>query len=99
MEILAGPKGAAFVSGLILCTIFGALNGNIVGGARVCFAMARDDVFFAAVGRVHRRFETPAFALVIHGICSIELANMCSFHQVYTYVIISGWFFYGMPVM
>ena len=47
MEILAGPKGAAFVSALILCSIFGALNGNILGGGRVCFAMARDDVFFA----------------------------------------------------
>ncbi len=99
MEILAGPKGAAFVSALILCSIFGALNGNILGGGRVCFAMARDEVFFAAVGRVHPRFQTPALALVIQGIWSIVLANIGSFRQLYTYVITSGWFFYGMAAL
>lgn len=99
MEILAGPKGAAFVSALILCSIFGALNGNILGGGRVCFAMARDGVFFASVGRIHPRYKTPAAALVIQGVWSIVLANIGSFRQLYTYVITSGWFFYGMAAL
>ncbi|PYV18401.1 MAG: hypothetical protein DMG21_05085, partial [Acidobacteria bacterium] len=99
MEILAGPKGAAFVSVLILCSIFGALNGNILGGGRVCFAMARDEVFFASVGRIHSRYKTPAAALVIQGCWSIALANIGSFQQLYTYVITSGWFFYGMAAL
>jgi basic amino acid/polyamine antiporter, APA family len=99
MDILAGPKGAAFVSVLILCSIFGALNGNILGGGRVCFAMARDDVFFPSVGRIHPRYETPAAALVIQGVWSIVLANIGSFRQLYTYVITSGWFFYGMAAL
>ena len=50
MEILWGPRGAAFVSGLILCSIFGATNGNILGGARAYFAMARDGVMFLRRG-------------------------------------------------
>lgn len=99
MEVLAGPKGAAFVSALILCSIFGALNGNILGGARVYFAMARDGVFFGSVGRVHERFRTPANALLIQGIWAIALANVGSFKQLYTYVVTSGWFFYGMAVL
>ena len=56
MEILWGPRGAAFVSGLILCSMFGATNGNILGGARAYFAMARDRVMFSAVGQ-----NSPAF--------------------------------------
>ncbi len=74
MEILAGPRGSAFVSALILCSIFGALNGNILGGARVCFAMARDGLFFSSVGRVHPRFQTPATALLIQGAWAMGLA-------------------------
>jgi APA family basic amino acid/polyamine antiporter len=95
MEILWGPRGAAFVSGLILCSIFGATNGNILGGARAYFAMARDRVMFSAVGRIHPRFETPYVALLIQGIWSIVLAATGTFEQLYTYVIFTGWIFYA----
>jgi len=95
MEILWGPQGAAFVSALILCSIFGAANGNILGGARAYFAMARDRVFFSAVGRIHPRFETPYVALLIQGVWSIVLAATGSFQQLYTYVIFTGWIFYA----
>jgi basic amino acid/polyamine antiporter, APA family len=99
MKVMTGPKGAAFVSALILCSIFGSLNGNVLGGARVYFAMARDRVFFTAVGRVHPRFETPALAIVIQGVWSVVLASTGSFKQLYTYVIFTGWIFYGAAVL
>ena len=99
MEILAGPRGGALVSGLILCSIFGALNGNVLGGARVLYAMARDGVFFSAVGRVHKRFETPAIALLIQGIWAAVLAASGTYEQLFTYVIFTAWVFYAGAVM
>lgn len=99
MEILAGPRGGALVSGLILCSIFGALNGNVLGGARVLYAMARDGVFFSAVGRVHKRFETPAIALVIQGVWAAVLAASGTYEQLFTYVIFTAWVFYAGAVM
>ena len=99
MEILWGPRGAAFVSGLILCSIFGATNGNILGGARAYFAMARDRVMFSAVGRIHPRFETPYVALLIQGVWSIVLAATGTFEQLYTYVIFTGWIFYAAAAL
>jgi APA family basic amino acid/polyamine antiporter len=99
MEVLAGPRGATFVSALILCSIFGALNGNVLGGPRAYFAMARDRVFFASVGKVHPRFETPAMAILIQGAWSIVLAATGSFKQLYTYVIFTGWIFYGAAAL
>jgi APA family basic amino acid/polyamine antiporter len=99
MEILWGPQGAAFVSGLILCSMFGAINGNILGGARAYFAMARDRVMFPAVGRIHPRFETPHVALLIQGVWSIVLAVSGSFEQLYTYVIFTAWIFYAAAVL
>jgi APA family basic amino acid/polyamine antiporter len=95
MEILWGPRGAAFVSGLILCSIFGAINGNILGGARAYYAMARDGVLFAVVGRVHPRFKTPHVALIIQGVWSIFLAANGSFQQLFTYVVFTGWIFFA----
>jgi basic amino acid/polyamine antiporter, APA family len=99
MQALAGPRGAAFVSALILCSIFGSLNGNVLGAARVYYAMARDGVFFSAVGRIHRRYRTPAQAILIQGVWSAVLAATGSFKQLYTYVIFTGWIFYGAAVV
>jgi APA family basic amino acid/polyamine antiporter len=99
MEVLAGPRGAALVSALILCSIFGALNGNILGGARVLYAMARDGVFFTAVGRVHSRYETPALALVIQGVWAAVLATSGTYEQLYTYVIFTAWVFYAGAIL
>jgi basic amino acid/polyamine antiporter, APA family len=99
MEILAGPRGSAFVSALILCSIFGALNGNVLGGARVSYAMARDGLFFSAVGRVHRRFETPSVALFIQGAWAIALAASGTYEQLYTYVVFTAWIFYAAAAL
>src|SRR2546422_5425244 len=95
MEVLAGPRGAAFVSALILCSIFGALNGTILTGPRAYFAMTRDGVFFPSVGRVHSRFCTPALAVLIQGALAITLAATGTYEQLFTYVIFAGWIFYG----
>jgi basic amino acid/polyamine antiporter, APA family len=99
MEILWGPQGAAFVSGLILCSMFGAMNGNILGGARAYYAMAEDRVLFASVGKIHPRFKTPYVALLIQGAWAIVLASSGTFEQLYTYVIFTAWIFYGCCVL
>jgi APA family basic amino acid/polyamine antiporter len=99
MEVLAGPGGMAFVSGLILCSIFGAINGNMLAGPRAYFAMARDGLFFSSVGRVHSRYHTPAFAILLQGIWAIVLTASGSYQQLYTYVIFSGWIFYAAAVL
>jgi APA family basic amino acid/polyamine antiporter len=95
MEVLAGPRGATFVSALILCSIFGALNGTVLGGPRAYFAMARDGVWFPSLGRVDPRYATPAVALLIQGGWSILLASTGTYKQLYTYVIFTGWLFYA----
>jgi basic amino acid/polyamine antiporter, APA family len=99
MEVLAGSRGATFVSALILCSIFGAINGTVLGGPRAYFAMARDGVLFPSVGRVHPRYATPAVALLIQGGWSILLASTGTYKQLYTYVIFTGWLFYGAATL
>jgi basic amino acid/polyamine antiporter, APA family len=98
MRWLLGPRGARFVSVLILCSIFGALNGTILTSPRVYYAMARDGVFFRTVARIHPRYRTPAVALVVLGGWSMLLALSGSFEELYTYVIFAMWIFSGAAI-
>lgn len=98
MQIFAGPAGAVFISVLILCSIFGALNGTILTGTRSYFAMARDGLFFPAVGRVHARFQTPVLAIIIESAWAAVLAVSGSYEQLYTYVVFTSWIFFAACV-
>ena len=49
---LFGGGGAALFSALVMVSIFGCLNANILFGPRVFYAMARDGHFFRAMGRL-----------------------------------------------
>jgi len=93
MQFLIGPRGARFVSALILCSIFGALNGTVLTAPRVYYAMAKDGVFFKVVSRIHPKFQTPAVALILLGAWSTILAVSGSFEELYTYVIFTMWIF------
>ncbi len=101
MEAMTGPAGALFLSALILCSIFGALNGTVLTSPRVYFAMGKDRVFFQALGSVHRRFQTPAVAVIVLGAWAavLVLAASGSYEQLYTYVIFAGWIFYGAAIL
>ena len=51
MRRIAGPHGAGAVSVAAMISIFAALNGSILSGSRVPYAMARDGYFFRHIGR------------------------------------------------
>jgi APA family basic amino acid/polyamine antiporter len=93
-----GEVGASVVSLVILVSIFGALNGGILAGSRVYFAMARDGLFFKKIGEVHPKYETPAFAILVQGVWASLLAVSGSYEKLFSYVIFSSWIFYGLAV-
>ena len=71
--ILFGNLGAKLVIVAVLVSTFGCLNGLILGGARLCYAMARDGLFLRGCANLHPRTGTPATALVYQGVVSIAL--------------------------
>jgi APA family basic amino acid/polyamine antiporter len=93
-----GAAGASVVSLVILVSIFGALNGGILAGPRVYFAMARDGLFFRKLAEVHPKYETPAFAILVQGFWAALLAVSGSYEKLFSYVIFSSWIFYGLAV-
>jgi APA family basic amino acid/polyamine antiporter len=71
------------------------LNGTIMSGARVPFAMARDGYFFHAMAQVHPRFRTPSVAIIVQcGLAIVLLLLGGSFRQFFSLTIFAEWLFY-----
>ncbi len=96
MYQIFGTPGANAVSIAAMLSIFAALNGSILSGARVPFAMARDGLFFQAIGQVHPTRHTPANSIAWLSIWSAVLVLSGRFEQLFTYVIFASWILYGM---
>ncbi|MSU51148.1 MAG: amino acid permease [Opitutus sp.] len=62
---LLGPAGLLLASAAIMFSTFGALCGNMLVGPRGIFALSRDGMAPAALGRVHARYETPCNATML----------------------------------
>ncbi len=97
--VVFGPVGVTLVSLAILVSTFGCVNGLILSGARVLFAMARDGVFFSAAGRVDPRRQTPSGALALQGAWSVVLALSGTYDRLLTYVTFASLGFNALTVV
>jgi APA family basic amino acid/polyamine antiporter len=92
MSARLGPFGATLIGGAILCSVFGALNGNILSKPRVAYALARDGLSFEFLGRPHPRFATPHWALLIQAAVAVTLvAVLRDFDRLTTYFVVVEW--------
>ncbi len=93
--IAVGAWGAAIVSAGMALSILVSLNGTIMSGARVPYAMSRDGYFFKAMAEVHPRFHTPSVALLVQLALSVVLLLFAgSFRQLFSLAIFAEWLFY-----
>ncbi|MBW1688813.1 MAG: amino acid permease, partial [Deltaproteobacteria bacterium] len=85
--VLFGATGASLVSAAVIVSTFGALNGSILAGPRVYYAMARDGLFFERMAKVHPRFRAPGFAILVQCLWASVLALSGSFEQLITFTM------------
>jgi APA family basic amino acid/polyamine antiporter len=67
MQAVFGRPGMIIMAVAIMVSTFGCNNGLILAGARVYYAMARDQLFFRRTGLLNSRL-VPAVALIMQGI-------------------------------
>jgi APA family basic amino acid/polyamine antiporter len=96
MRRILGAPGAAAVSLAAMISIFAALNGSILSGSRVPFAMARDGLFFRGVERIHPVHRTPSVSILVLSAWACLLVLSGRYDQLYTYVIFASAILYGM---
>lgn len=97
-EVIFGPIGKYLMAGAIMISIFGCLNGLILAGARVYYAMAKDGLFFKKAGILNRETGVPVFGLVIQGVWSALLATSGTYSDLLDYVVFAALAFYLLTV-
>ena len=111
MQFIFGPVGAIVMAIAIMISTFGCNNGLILAGARVYYAMARDNLFFKSVGQLNKH-HVPAVALIAQGLWAAFLTlprtvttdaqGKISYGNVYTqlyeYIVSADLVFYALMV-
>ncbi|MEO8073549.1 MAG: amino acid permease, partial [Acidobacteriota bacterium] len=64
LEVIFGGGGAAVMAVAIIVSTFGCNNGLVLAGARVYYAMAKDNLFFKSTAKLNKN-HVPAFALIL----------------------------------
>ncbi|MGO8744482.1 MAG: APC family permease [Bryobacteraceae bacterium] len=96
MQRIAGARGAEAVSLAAMISIFAALNGSILSGARVPYAAARDGLFFHSLAKVNERYRTPGASIIFLSAWAAVLVLTGGYRHLFTLVIFPSWLVYGM---
>ena len=91
---LFGTGGVVVVTLMIMLAMLGSINGSIMTGSRIAYAMAQEGHCPPVAGRLHERFGTPVFALWAQTALAIALIASRKFEQLMDYasaaMLISG---------
>ena len=99
MQTLYGQAAAKAVTVAVLISIFAALNGSILSGSRVPYAMARDGLFFRTAAVVHPRFKTPGNSTILLCLWSCVVVLSGWFDDLYNFVIFGSWILYLLTAL
>jgi len=98
MKQVLGPAGVQVMAIAIMVSSFGCVNGLILAGARVYYAMALDGVFFRKAAALGARHHAPVFALAIQGVWAMLLTLSGSYSDLLDYVIFAALAFYILTI-
>lgn len=99
MSTVGGRAAEAGVTIAVLISIFAALNGSILSGSRVPYAMARDGLFFRTAAVVNPKFRSPGHAMMLLCLWSCVVVLSGWFDDLYNFVIFGSWILYLMTAL
>lgn len=95
-QALWGNFGGKLISAGIAISTFGFVNLAILAGARIYQAMADDGLFFKRAAKLHPKYRTPSFSLIIQAGWIIVLIFSGSYGQLLDYTVFGDWIFFGL---
>jgi len=99
MQQIFSSYGAKLMAAAILISTFGCVNGMVLAGARVYYAMSRDNLFFKAAGRLSPKSKTPVVSLWVQCVWACLLCLSGSYGQLLDYVIFAVLIFYILTIV
>ena len=94
MEVVFPGKGVILMAAIILVSTFGCLNGMLLAGARVFYAMAKDNLLFKQFGELHPVHRSPNFSMWAQFVWACFLALSGTYGTLLGYIIFSALVFY-----
>jgi APA family basic amino acid/polyamine antiporter len=98
MKQILGQAGVGIMAVAIMVSCFGCVNGLILAGARVYYAMSLDGLFFRKAGTLDARHHAPVFALAIQGVWAMILTLSGTYSDLLDYVIFAVLVFYILTI-
>jgi APA family basic amino acid/polyamine antiporter len=97
---LFGSNGAIFITAGIMVSVFGALNGFLMTGARVPYAMGEKNMlpFSNMLSKIHPKFQTPANSLAVQGALAVIYIMSGTFNTLTDLLVFVLWIFFVMGV-
>jgi len=95
---MLGPIAVQVMAAAIMISTFGCVNGLVLSGARVYYAMAKDQLFFRRAGELDPVHHAPVFALVVQCIWAVLLTLSGSYNDLLDYVIFAVLVFYILTI-
>ncbi|MBZ5727621.1 MAG: amino acid permease [Acidobacteriia bacterium] len=96
MRAALGESGARWIAVGIAVSTLGFLSQGILTAPRVYYAMARDGLFFASVGRLSARTGAPAVAIVLQGIAATIIALLGKYEQILNFEVSVDFILFSM---
>jgi len=72
------------------------MNGVILCGPRVYYAMAQDGRLFRWFGAIHPPFRTPHTAILLQALWPSVLVGTGTYRTLFTRVVFTEWIFFGL---
>ncbi|MGE0201008.1 MAG: APC family permease [Candidatus Melainabacteria bacterium] len=99
MDRVFPGMGMIIMALVILVSTFGCLNGLLLAGARVFYAMAKDGLLFHRFAELHPRYRTPNFSMWVQCLWSIVLALSGTYNALLGYIMFTAILFYILTMI
>ena len=99
MQAAFGGVGAKLMAAAILVSTFGCVNGMLLAGARVYYAMSHDGLFFKSTGKLDEKTGVPVNSLWMQCAWTCILCLSGQYGNLLDYVIFAVLVFYVLTIV
>jgi APA family basic amino acid/polyamine antiporter len=91
------PFSGMLIAAIIAISTLGTIGIYTLSAPRIYYAMAEDGLFFKGIAKVHSKFQTPVYAIIIQSVWSVVLLLFWgTFEDLITYTMTVEWIFFGL---
>ncbi len=100
MQQITGTIGKIIIAVIILISAVGSANGLIMTGARVYYQMAKDNLLFRSLAKVHEKTNVPVNSLILQCFWASVFILFCgNYIELLDYVIYAALIFYVLTAI